>query len=1133
MTATSSTRTIGDLVSLRPVKTIIQLGDDADNEEVIDSFVLTEDLRLILEDFSQKLPQAVGSGIFLKGHYGTGKSHLLSFIKEDSPKGFPSLRAQLSTAPLPSFKVLSVSLIHHASDCQLEDIVLSSSSGAESAVQGRDDRLPRHLGVLEESIAEGHRGLIILFDELSEFLKSKPNPESLTEDLRYLQFLGELCQRHPIWVVGAIQEDLEGMGAATRETSLKLKDRFPLRWNLSQLHLEQILKKRLLIFKEGAEDFLARLHQRCQSIWPGAFARDGLLLNIYPLHPLTLDLLIHLGTLFSEHRGAIRFVNDILIGFDNRTSHLTREAHALIGPEHLYDYFSNRFEENLELQQYHRKAWVHLNERVQNRLPTEDHDLALRALKIILLCSIDPRQEGIDIVGLGEAMMLQIDSDAKKGQEELKINILEPILERCNYLKLTDGIYHIDLSHEGSSILDELITKRIANLPPLESGGWLRLLSLLDQNPLRLAPLLRQATPNVEVTWLNSTRTMKLRFGLEDGDCDLRILLPGQVSSESPSSCLAWEPLPPDDPELWKESLALMEIVESPADTAMEARAKEQALKRYRLERQRWREDIENLYLDGRHVLGNTPVNLQLDMARRLSFETFLEPMAHELFSRRHPLFRSIAPKIPYYSEQSYVQLIEHLFRPGSIKEKEASRLHLSDALHGIAIPMGLAEKKGAHFSALWDPERSNLVRDFLEEHNNTSDLGQLKASLRKGPWGLPSGQFNFLIWSGIAMGNLIAYRDEEELPFEKLSLYNLETIDSIEPRRALPDEVLHQLSRHPFFDQQSLSYSGLSLQRKLWESATRNIEQTRNFIGEKEDSVCHFWKYHSTSLKHHHTTCSNLLSQLTENKFDSFLGLSWLNDQLENLENWIHSSDWLKHFRELNDKKGKDLDRLIIFVLDEALEELPKEGPFSELTHRRRALLEEWAGTDEKGLPLEQVKSWAADVEQWSEDYRQAYGQSHQEANTRISTSLRNWISILESHGLTMNSPKPLCERSLSRELQFKAECRCGHRLSSASGENDQTWAEKLVELLEPLYGKHDSFSKLKTFCLRLEFDEARDLWQTIFDDLPKREGSPPQEISLDRLIGQGQVVNKKTIIEALEKHLPDHPEQFYRIKD
>ena len=591
---------------------------------------------------------------------------------------------------------------------------------------------------------------------------------------------------------------------------------------------------------------------------------------------------------------------------------------------------------------------------------------------------------------------------------------------------------------------------------------------------------------------------------------------------------LVWEPRAPEDPSQWLDILALMDLVQAPAETAMEAKAKEQAIKRYRLERPRWQENIEDLYLEGRLTVGREPIHLQLDLARRLSLETFLEPLVHELMSRRHPHFRTIAPKIAYYSDQSTVQLIEHLYRPGFIKESDANRLHLGDALHGLALPMGLAEKKGSQFLALWDPERSELIKAFLQALDEKGDLHQAKVTLQEGPWGLPQGLLHFLIWTGIAQGHFSAYRKGEELPPGKISLYNLGSLDDLRPREALEVNLLHRLSQHPFFNTPNLVYSGLTLQGKLWERAKSQVESSRSWIREPTLKAPNFWKPLASVTGRHLTVLTQVQKGIDSRPSDDREGLMWADAHLELLKHWCEASAWVKEQRRLDKAHGQDLERLLAFLRDEGLEHLP-EGT---LKDDRSQWLGEWQKEGEPPLLARQVEDWMKGAEDWTQTYRRAYRDSHHQRHTPHPDGLEDWISRLRFKGLRLPELEERCERALERELQFKAECRCGHRLGDEKNVEAKPWANILLKALEPTLRDHPRFPELSSLCRGESYQEADRLCEELFKEVAPPEEKPIRPISLDQLLGKGQVMNKKSMIEELEKKLPDDPEQQYRIE-
>src|SRR4030042_1159162 len=74
---------IGHIVEIPGIKTVIQLKDLRDSnlrKMIIDSFVVTSEVMKNLEMILSSLSGSEGRGSFLKGHFGSGKSHFLSMV---------------------------------------------------------------------------------------------------------------------------------------------------------------------------------------------------------------------------------------------------------------------------------------------------------------------------------------------------------------------------------------------------------------------------------------------------------------------------------------------------------------------------------------------------------------------------------------------------------------------------------------------------------------------------------------------------------------------------------------------------------------------------------------------------------------------------------------------------------------------------------------------------------------------------------------------------------------------------------------------------------------------------------------------------------------------------------------------
>ncbi|RLB87068.1 MAG: hypothetical protein DRH50_17525, partial [Deltaproteobacteria bacterium] len=69
---------IGDLVEVPEIRTVIQLQDLRDaglRRMITDTFVVTGEVSENLKAVFSSICSSQGRGIFLKGHFGSGKSH--------------------------------------------------------------------------------------------------------------------------------------------------------------------------------------------------------------------------------------------------------------------------------------------------------------------------------------------------------------------------------------------------------------------------------------------------------------------------------------------------------------------------------------------------------------------------------------------------------------------------------------------------------------------------------------------------------------------------------------------------------------------------------------------------------------------------------------------------------------------------------------------------------------------------------------------------------------------------------------------------------------------------------------------------------------------------------------------------
>jgi hypothetical protein len=1131
---------IRELIQLKDVRSIIQLGRKEDQSEVLGCFIWTEDIRLLLEDFSERLERNEGGGIFLKGHYGTGKSHLLAWLQEQAKAGWHELFNNLSvTRPreICPYKTCAISLIHFPSERSLESIV-EENLGLEKPTQGPRPQQYREL--LHDFKNAGLGGWVILFDELSEFLKSKSTPSSLAEDLRYLQFLAEFGKEQPLWVIGAIQEDIEGIGSADRETSLKLKDRFHLRWNLSTLHVEEILSARLIERLRGADDFLSRFFLRCQELWPNTFKSMQGFLAVYPLHPSTLDFLMGLGPLFSEHRGALRFTQDLLSGRWKTRSKpcLDRESHELLGPELLFDYFLNRFNENLELREYYSKAWVHLEHRSCEILDPSQHELALRMIKILLIATVDPRREGLSLEELQGMLMLQISGSADLGREFLQQNLLGRLMGRVNYLVEKDGRYLIDLKHQSQELLQRLLENRLAGLRLDQIATWGSLVELLDTRPLELRTLWSHPEQIGPVIWLNTPRKISISFGEHCPEADLRITLPGQIPKDYPSQQLTWVPrlATKEEEQLLLEAAAILNFVELHPQTNTEQQAKAEAVKRKKSEVGLWRATLEGLFKEGKWFLGKSQIHPPCEWHVSHSFETFLESPIYELLSLRHPHFRSVAPKIPYYTDSTYIGLIENFVIPGEVTEAQLKSLHIEDGIRGLAMPLGLVQKVRLSYRFLWEPLQSPLIEAFCKAQIECDSFNQARQHLAQGPWGLPHSTYYFLAWAALASGHYKALRQGQTLASGKISFHNIETIDKMEAEECLSATIMNTLLEHPFFSPADQSYSGLSLQRQLWNYTRQQLQNAPRWNQQWDDlQLDGAWAFALPKLMEHRETISIFNTLCQEHEFNTQRGLMSVFENRQHLTSLTEAMIWAKEFNRSIQKYSEELNEIWIQLFDEFLDELPKNDSWLARREDRRALIAEYKQWIDHDQVFNSLEAWIAQARQWLCEYKEIYTEAHREAMASpVSSVEQQWLDELKrQHIPHPKEPESACGRRPELELINKPYCRCMLMPTSAQASAPQKLNyQSSIDFLRQYYANEASLALL---IANIQNGEWGDALQLLKKMCAKPRQPKTKKLSVHKLKQecQGQAFSRQQLLARIEAWLEAEGDVVFTIDD
>ena len=443
---------IADFVGVRSHPTVVRLEDAVGADWIADAYLLTDEVRAHVETLRRALSQPHGAGIFLVGQYGSGKSHLLAWLTQ-------RLRAGALVEAPPD--VVAASLLNYRADTRLEDVVgevLGIAPGAADRRVGWSALMERH-----------PRGLLLILDELSEFLRSKSDARAFNEDIRFLQFMGEWARDARLFVLAAMQEALERTGALEGEQYKKIKDRFRLRLRLTPSHVRELIAGSILVKRPGYASAVDGLIDRLRAAWPGAAVDFAALADIYPVHPATLELLEEVRDRFSQTRGVVDFVTRRLAGYPELgvAPFLDRPFGELLGPDAIVAHFEDVLELQPEFLGLATKLFPWMRRHLGEVFPEErPRALAERLLRLLVLTWLAPGRADL---GADEAAWWLLFTAARIDPDRnvrVVRRLLDTLVDHGRYVRREGERYRLDLEDDGGGALDRLLARAVADLPP-------------------------------------------------------------------------------------------------------------------------------------------------------------------------------------------------------------------------------------------------------------------------------------------------------------------------------------------------------------------------------------------------------------------------------------------------------------------------------------------------------------------------------------------------------------------------------------------------------------------------------------------------------------------------------------------
>ena len=400
-----------ELIDFEPIESVIELRDADAHEKarnLVETFVVSDRMaeqlaELVVPNLQFETP-ADTKGMLIVGNYGTGKSHLMSFLATvaehadltDAVRNqqvvetlkpiigkFKVVRSEIGSTVMSLRDFVCGELEDHLSDLGVE----FTFPPAEK-VRNNKDALVEMMAKFHERYPD--HGLLMLVDELLDYLRTR-NDQELILDLNFLREVGESCDDLRFRFVAGLQEALfdNPRFQFVADSVRRVKARFE-QLRIVREDVAFVVSERLLTKTPEQQAWIREHLGKFTPLYDSMAERIEEFVRLFPVHPAYLEQFEQitvaekrevLKTLSAEMKRLldreIPTEEPGLISYDSYWDHLRQDVSVRADPDVRQVIDKSNVLENRIKQAFTRKAYVPLATRIchalsVHRLTTDD-----------------------------------------------------------------------------------------------------------------------------------------------------------------------------------------------------------------------------------------------------------------------------------------------------------------------------------------------------------------------------------------------------------------------------------------------------------------------------------------------------------------------------------------------------------------------------------------------------------------------------------------------------------------------------------------------------------------------------------------------------------------------------------------
>lgn len=299
-----------DLIDFEPIESVIQIREADSHDkarQLVETFVISERMaeqlvNLLIPHLQFEHPTD-NKGVLIVGNYGTGKSHLMSFISAlaehadlaDAVRNpavvqavqpivgqFKVIRSEIGSTRMSLRDIVCEELEDH-----LNDMGVSFTFPPAEKVRNNKDALTAMMSKFHEQYP--NLGLLMLVDELLDYLRTR-NDQELILDLNFLREIGEVCSSLRFRFLAGLQEALfdNPRFQFVADSVRRVQARFE-QLRIVRQDVAYVVSERLLTKNAEQQAWIREHLETFTPLYDAMVERLDEFVRLFPIHPAYLD----------------------------------------------------------------------------------------------------------------------------------------------------------------------------------------------------------------------------------------------------------------------------------------------------------------------------------------------------------------------------------------------------------------------------------------------------------------------------------------------------------------------------------------------------------------------------------------------------------------------------------------------------------------------------------------------------------------------------------------------------------------------------------------------------------------------------------------------------------------------------